>query len=123
MSLFKRLDTVIIRVRDLEKAKDWYTEVLEMEVGFESNEGEKIAVLNVGEGTPITLYELKEGEIVAEESKATSYPIFYPENIDDTYEVLTNRGVSLSRIEDDGGTRFFSFRDLDGNYLEVCYFD
>jgi catechol 2,3-dioxygenase-like lactoylglutathione lyase family enzyme len=120
-NLFSRIDTVIVRVKNIKKARQWYEEVLELAPTYVGDSEHRIVIFKVGDGTPLTLYEIGFDEVMPAKRFATTYPIFYVENIEETYDKLKSRGVELEEIEDDGNVKFFVFRDPDGNRLEACH--
>ena len=76
-------------------------------------------ILKIGEGgIPITL---EKGQPVTNEN--STYPIFFSSNLEDTYKGLTEKGVKVSDIQKDGLNSFFTFYDLDGNKLQVCFWE
>lgn len=79
-SPFSRVDTVIVRVPDLDKARRWYEEKLGFEVGFVGKK-ERIVVFKTGGETSLTIYELKPGERKNTGEAPGSYPIFYASDI------------------------------------------
>jgi catechol 2,3-dioxygenase-like lactoylglutathione lyase family enzyme len=109
MTLFKGLDTVVIRVRDLERARTWYERTLDL------------AVLDLGGGPTLTLWEWGAGE-APPAGPPVAFPVLLPQNeIETTRDMLARRGVDVGPLEGEvGGLRFFSFTDPDGNRLEVC---
>ena len=119
--IFTRLDTVIVRVRDLVRAKAWYQEVLELTPRFET---EFIVVFDTGGPTSLTIeYPGPEVEAqVVRSGAARSYPIFYADDIDSVHELLTLRGVKAGSVQVDGAVRYFAFEDLEGNFFNVCHF-
>lgn len=117
--LFDRLDTIILRVRHLDAALDWYRRVLGLAVVFEDPEDE-LAVLGLGHGTSITLYTLSAEEQPAPPTAAGPFPIFATQNAGAAYSILLERGARVDPIQEGGGVRFFSFYDPDGNRLEAC---
>ncbi|MYL34041.1 hypothetical protein GLW05_10565 [Pontibacillus yanchengensis] len=117
LGLFTRVDTIVVGVTDLEEATAWYKDVLEFEVLYQTKE---YVVLQVGEGqTPITIEEID----LAEVSTTSTYPILFANEIDAVHKTLQQRDVGVTPIENDGTNIFFSFRDPDGNKIEVCYFE
>ncbi|WP_018132597.1 VOC family protein [Effusibacillus pohliae] len=120
MGLFERIDTVIVRVKNIRKARKWYEEVLELTPLYVGEDDHRIVIFKVGEETPLTLYELHSDEVMPARRFATAYPIFFTSDIEGTYEKLKSRGVEVEELQDDGTVRFFGFRDPDGNRLEVC---
>lgn len=57
-TLFKRIDTVFLKVNDFEKAIDWYCSVLGFTLRWKHEAG-GYAALNIGE-TPLTLVRSSE---------------------------------------------------------------
>jgi catechol 2,3-dioxygenase-like lactoylglutathione lyase family enzyme len=111
--MFAKLDTVILNVKNLEKAKNWYKEVLELE---EIYDGGNHIVFKVGQGeTPITIIE---GEI----GRPTIKPVLFSDAIEETQLKLKGKGVEAGQLEIDGTVTFFTFNDPDGNPFEVCHF-
>jgi catechol-2,3-dioxygenase len=122
MSLFTKIDTFIIRVTDIASSKKWYQEVLELSPSYESQGEHPIVIFSLSSGSSLTLYQwLKDEEHSTHPS--TSYPIFFAENIEEVYKKLVERKVSVSTLQKDLGTTFFSFYDIDGNKLEVCHWN
>ncbi|MBO2518606.1 MULTISPECIES: VOC family protein [Limnochorda] len=112
--MFRRIDTVFVRVRNLDEAVAWYTQHLGLEVRWRHP---GVACLNLGE-TPLTLLEAGEAFHPVEEAPFN----FYAPDIEAAYARLRAAGVPVDeQITDDGGVRWFGFRDPDGNRLEVCW--
>jgi len=87
MSLIERIDTVCIKVRNIEEASCWYQDVLGLQEYYKEDH---YVILNIGEGSiPLTL----------------------------------EKGVKVSDIQKDGLNFFFTFYDLDGNKLQVCFWE
>lgn len=113
-TLFKRIDTVFLRIRDLEAALAWYTRHLQVTLRWKV---EGYACLNLAE-TPLTLVEATDQ---FEPVKHATFN-FYAPDIDQAYHDLKEAGVEVDvQIEEAPGVRFFGFKDLDGNRLEVCW--
>lgn len=119
MSLFSKLDTLILRVANIGAAKNWYEEILELKPSYESNGEHSIVIFPIGNGPSITLYEWQQSE--SHYPASSSYPIFFAEDIESVHEKLITRDVKISELQKDGTTTFFTFYDLDGNKLEVCH--
>ncbi len=119
--LFARLDTVILRVRDLAAAKRWYGEKLGLDkVLFETP---FIAVLDLGGPVSLTLeYPGPDVPLAHAAGSSTCYPIFFAQDIEAAHRTLTARDVRVSSIGADGALRYFSIEDLEGNLLRVCHF-
>lgn len=117
--LFSRIDTVILRVRDLDRALDWYAERLGLASVF-TDPAERLAVLEVGNGSTLTLWELKEGETAPAVDASVAYPILGVDDADAAHALLRGRGVDTGDMRTSDGVRFFAIRDRDGNRLEAC---
>jgi catechol 2,3-dioxygenase-like lactoylglutathione lyase family enzyme len=116
------VDTVIVRVPDLEKARSWYEKKLGFQATYASDE-ERIVVFNVGSETSFTIFELKPGEKKESGKTQNSFPIFYAKDIAATHKELKERGVKVGTIQGKSGeTEWFEFWDFDGNLLEVCHY-
>ncbi len=120
--VFPKVDTVILRVKDLEKSRAWYEGKLGLRPGFVGKE-EKLVVYKVGQGeTTLTIYELKTGEKHTPKSLLQTHPIFYSRDIKIDYETLKGRGMRLDSIHEDEAGAWFQFFDPDGNLLEACHY-
>ena len=117
--LFDRLDTIILRVRDLERACAWYAATLGLRAAFE-DPAEGLAVLPVGDTTSLTLWQLKPGETMPAPDAAGAFPIFAATDAAAARQVVLQRGARVDELVDGPGVRFFSFWDVDGNRLEAC---
>jgi catechol 2,3-dioxygenase-like lactoylglutathione lyase family enzyme len=114
---FEGIDTVILRVRDLDAARAWYTERL----GFRESFGDLAAglvVLECGGRTTITLFALAPGESAGH--APVCWPVFHVRDAEGTRAALDARGVSVEPLQSDGTVRWFDFVDLEGNRLEAC---
>ena len=114
MSLFERIDTICLKVSNVEKASSWYQDVLGFTESFKDKNYRILAINN--SAVPITI---EEGEI--NPSPEQVYPIFYTKNIEAAYENLKEKAVTVSEIQMDGVNQFFDFYDLDGNRLQACF--
>jgi catechol 2,3-dioxygenase-like lactoylglutathione lyase family enzyme len=115
--IFPRLDTVTILVKDLETAKQWYEEKLELNVAFMG--GEQMVVFDTGGPTSLTLWKMN-GEDAS--GNAGSFPIFYTDDACSHRDKLMERGVHCDELQQDTSSCFFSFYDPDGNRLEACQY-
>lgn len=117
--VFRGLDTVLLRVSDIDLAKRWYREKLELaEPYFDSVE--RLAVFDLGGTTSLTLWELKPGETLGSPDHASTFPIFSVADARETWVLLRDRGVNVGEVVDSGGVTYFTFKDLDDNFLEAC---
>lgn len=112
--MFRRIDTVFLRVPNLDEAVAWYTEHLGL---TERWRRPGVACLNLGE-TPLTLLEVKDGFRPAEEPPFN----FYVQDIDAAHARLKAAGIPVDEtITEEPGVRWFDFSDPYGNRLEVCW--
>ena len=118
-TLFTRIDTVLLRVRDHAAAIAWYEEQLGLTPAF-TDPAERLSVLDVGEGASLTLWELKPDEPDPPRDGAGTFPIFATEDAASAHRRLAESGVRVSEVSESPGVRFFTFWDLDGNRLEAC---
>jgi catechol 2,3-dioxygenase-like lactoylglutathione lyase family enzyme len=115
--MFSRIDTVILRVRDLTRAEAWYKQTLGLSSVY-SDPTEGLTVLGL-EGTSLTLWQLKQAEAEMAPTDR-SFPIFAVADADAAHRHLRELGVSAEPLQEGPGVRFFTFRDPDGNRLEAC---
>ncbi|KAA0549080.1 VOC family protein [Bacillus sp. BGMRC 2118] len=113
--LFKRIDTVFLKVNDFERAIDWYCSVLGFTLRWKESEG-GYAALNIGE-TPLTLVR---SSVKVKES-SVSFNFFSPD-IETAHHHLKMNHVKVEPIQDEGDVKWFRFYDLEENQLEVCSF-
>ena len=71
--VFNRVDTVILRVRDYEKAVEWYRDRLGLEP-IHTDPDEGLAVLALGD-TSVTLWQLKADEPPSPPDASGCFPI------------------------------------------------
>jgi catechol 2,3-dioxygenase-like lactoylglutathione lyase family enzyme len=117
--IFSRLDTVCLRVRDIQKSKAWYVEKLELSPVYVDDEA-KLVVFDLGGTSSFTIYQLQDNEKSAPAGTAGTFPIFLSESAEQSHKLLRERGVETDPIQEGTGVRFFSFYDPDGNRLEAC---
>lgn len=116
---FLRIDTVIVRVRDLAHALPWYQGLLAVEpVYFDGSEG--LAVLPLGD-TSLTLWQRGADDTGrAAAGRAGTYPILAVADADVAHAFVGARGGTPEPVGSGAGMRYFGFNDPDGNYLEAC---
>ncbi len=116
---------MVVPVRDLELARRWYEEKLGLrKFEVEVDEPERQIVLGFSAddcGVCLFVAKPEEAATRAEGSVTGSVPVFFSDKLDKAHQMLVSRGIDAGPIKSDpGGTRFFEFRDLEGNILEVC---
>lgn len=114
MGLFKGIDTVIIRVSNLDRSLSWYRDKLGLEVQFE-DPGLRLAVLDTGGASSLTLWETIEPV-----SPASVFPILKTFDAQECRTQLRAAGVETGDLLEDPGVKYFTFCDPDGNKLEAC---
>lgn len=93
LSLFERIDTICLHVKDVERASRWYQNVLGLKESFA---GETYRILTIGNSAvPLTL---EEDEGTASKSV---YPIFFTKNIEEVYHLLKEKKVMVSELQND----------------------
>jgi catechol 2,3-dioxygenase-like lactoylglutathione lyase family enzyme len=117
--VFTRIDTIVLRVADYSAASDWYCTYLGFNVVF-ADPSEGLAVLGLGQGTSLTLWQLRPGESGPQCASGSPFPIIATSDAAVQRGELIARGIRTSDLSELPGLRFFSFWDLDGNRLEAC---
>lgn len=115
--MFSRIDTVILRVRDLARSEQWYCRTLGLSAVF-SDATEGLTVLGL-DGASLTLWQLKPTDGLTAPTDH-SFPIFAVADADVAHRHLRELGVATEPLQEGNGVRFFTFRDPDGNRLEAC---
>jgi catechol 2,3-dioxygenase-like lactoylglutathione lyase family enzyme len=118
--VFKHLDTVIVRVRDLDRARAWYQEKLGLAALFALEEPDRLVVMDAGRNLSLTLWELRPGEEMVTGGQLATYPVFSVEDIHATHRLLTQREVRTTPVERGEAVLWFLLYDLDGNAIEAC---
>jgi len=109
---------IALRVTDYARARQFYTEVLEMPV-LGQIPGREIEFLGIG-GTTIELMGGAEPESLAKPQAGLMHLAFEVEDVDATYRELRDRGVTFTiEPKSVGDLRVAFFLDPDGNELEL----
>lgn len=115
--LFQGIDTVIIRVSDINFSKKWYFDKLGLTPIWDDS-ALKLTVMDTGSPTSLTLWQTDE-KIQSNKNTAT-YPIFRTLDASASRNELLSNGVDVSEIIEDEVVKFFRIYDPDGNILEAC---
>jgi catechol 2,3-dioxygenase-like lactoylglutathione lyase family enzyme len=115
--LLQGIDTVIIRVSNIEISKDWYLNKLGLTSVWDDAKL-KLAVLDTNSATSLTLWQTDQALHINKHT--TSYPIFRTQNAVSLRQELATRGVELGEVIEDDYVKYFFFFDPDGNVLEAC---
>jgi glyoxylase I family protein len=118
MKINLRSHHIALRVTDYARARQFYTEVLEMPV-LGQIPGREIEFLGIG-GTTIELMGGAEPESLAKPQAGLIHLAFEVEDVDATYRELRDRGVTFTvEPKSVGDLRVAFFVDPDGNELEL----
>jgi predicted enzyme related to lactoylglutathione lyase len=110
MSLFTGVDVVFYQVCSMDRAVEFYSGVLGLEVL--RREGNDWTELRAGD-TVIAL----SGELATRPHQGGATVILSAPDIDAVDRHLAENGVQRGRVEDMGGARMLQFHDPDGNEL------
>lgn len=116
-TLIKGIDTIIMRVSDLKKSKQWYVDQLGLTLLWEDLQL-KLIVLDTKGSTSLTLWETSEP--ISVKRGNACYPIFRTDDVASFREYIQLKEISCTEITKDETVSFFSFFDPDGNILEAC---
>jgi len=112
-------DNISVGVRDLDQAVAWYQEKLGLRLTpLQSEELDAFLAFGKDDEIGLALVVIPEGET---EANVEAHPILYTKRIEAAHKEFASKGVAVGPIQNDsGGNRFFRFRDLEGNEIEVC---
>ena len=118
MKINLRSHHIALRITDYARARQFYTEVLELPVVGQIP-GKEIEFLGIG-GTTIELMGGAEPESLAKPQAGLIHLAFEVEDVDATYRELRDRGVTFTvEPKSVGDLRVAFFVDPDGNELEL----
>lgn len=115
--LLHGIDTVIIRVSDINISKKWYSDKLGLTPIWDDSTL-KLTVMDTGSPTSLTLWQTEEK--IQSNKNTSSYPIFRTLDARASRNELLSNGVDVSEIIEDEVIKFFQIYDPDGNILEAC---
>jgi len=116
--LVSRIDTIFVPALDPAVAAEWYRRLFGLETVFE--EPDYVALRfpggGVRAGTALTLRR-------AESIDRDAHPVFnfFAADPDRLHAALPD-AVETTPIQQSGGMRHFDFRDISGNWVNVCHF-
>lgn len=116
-ALLQGIDTVIVRVSDIEASKRWYQEKLGLNIIWDDAET-KLAVLDTNGPTSLTLWQT--GQKIVINRETASYPIFKTQDAIALRHELQKRGIEVGDVSEDDHVSYFFFYDPEGNVLEAC---
>lgn len=117
MSLVTKVETVFVRVCDLEKSLEWYQRVLGLSIKWKSEDRNAVAFSTGGE-TDITL--VRESQV---EKLSDNTFNFFVKDIITFQQQLKNEGIDVSEVKKWFNIEYISFKDLEGNFLEACHYN
>lgn len=118
MKINLRSHHIALRITDYARARQFYTEVLELPVVGQIP-GKEIEFLGIG-GTTIELMGGADPESLAKPQAGLIHLAFEVEDVDATYRELRDRGVAFTvEPKSVGDLRVAFFVDPDGNELEL----
>jgi catechol 2,3-dioxygenase-like lactoylglutathione lyase family enzyme len=115
--LLQGIDTVILRVSDIDKSKRWYTEKLGLKAVHEDGKL-RLVVLDTFSPTSLTIWETKDN--IEPNAQTSTYPIFRTIDAKEAHGQLKERNVNVGDLTTDHVVTYFTFYDPDNNILEVC---
>jgi len=117
--LFFSAGDVAVDVHDVAVAQRWYAEKLGLR--YSSTEVEEASMELGYSPDEVVVYLVEVAGNKRPDSQPGRPPIMFARKVADARECLSSRGVDVGPIQfDSGGNRFFRFRDMEGNELEVC---
>lgn len=117
--VFTFADAVAVNVHDVAAAQQWYAEKL----------GLRYSSTKIAEATMVLGYSADDAQLYLTKISSSQRPdiqpsrppIIFAKNLAAAHEYVSSRGVAVGPLRSDsGGNKFFRFRDLEGNELEVC---
>ncbi len=118
--IFERIDGVFMPVIDLDKSINWYKDILGLTLlytwdggaGFKVCDGESLlGLIQVKDHTP-AFFSTQESKM--------HYFNFKTLDIENSCNLLKDRGVEIADIIDAGNIKVAYFQDPDGNLLGMC---
>ncbi len=112
-------DNISVGVRNLEQAVAWYQQKLGLRLTpLKSEDFEAFLSFSKDDDTGLALVVIPPGETKA---NVEGHPILFTKKIEAAHSDFSSKGIDVGPIQSDsGGNRFFCFRDLEGNEIEVC---
>lgn len=127
MMQLKEIGHVLLRVLDLERSKQFYSEVLGFQVLEEDPEHGGTFMALEGQSHAIDLFQVKDPEVAQRQTpgvRGLGHIAFRVESeaaLKDAYATLQAHGVGITRTIDHVSQKSIYFDDPDGNTLEVYY--
>jgi catechol 2,3-dioxygenase-like lactoylglutathione lyase family enzyme len=117
IKLLQGIDTVIIRVSNIQISKEWYLAKLGLASIFE-DPNLKLIVIDTNSPVSLTLWQTDQK--LAINRHTASYPIFRTPDAYALRQELLSRGIQAEEVIQDDYVQYFFFYDPGGNVLEAC---
>lgn len=111
--ILNQIGTVFIPVSEIDKARDWYCDLLGIQAKGEIQFGHIFVIPMSGTGIVLD-------SKIYSPSKVIKTPLFHfnTENIEEAFHYMKEHNIELlSEIEHN---HYFNFADADGNHLMIC---
>ncbi|MGN6533579.1 MAG: VOC family protein [Ginsengibacter sp.] len=115
--ILQGIDTIIVRVSDINQSKLWYQEKLGLQAVYEDSKIH-LVVLDTNSPTSLTLWQT--ANPIQNNKETASYPIFRTFDAKTARQNLLDKGVNVSGLISDEVIKYFQFFDPDNNVLEAC---
>jgi catechol 2,3-dioxygenase-like lactoylglutathione lyase family enzyme len=115
--IFQGIDTIIVRVSDINRSKLWYQEKLGLQPVYEHPEI-NLVVLDTNSATSLTVWQT--ANPIQNNKETASYPIFRTSDAKTARQNLLDKRVDVSELITDDVIKYFQFFDPDNNVLEAC---
>ncbi|MFZ3378979.1 MAG: VOC family protein [Candidatus Acidiferrales bacterium] len=117
--IFAPSDGVAVDVVDVGAARLWYSEKLGLNYSSTKVEEASMVLGYTSDDPQVYLSEVVGNE--RPDVRPGRPPILFAKKVEAAHEYLSSRGVAVDPLQSDsGGNRFFRFKDLEGNEVEVC---
>ena len=127
MIRLKDIGHVLLRVRDVERSKKFYTSVLGFEVTEEDPEHGGIFMALEGHAHTLDLFPVQDVEAAERHPpgligvRHVAFRVSSDEALRDAYDTLIEHGVKITRAVDHVSQKSIYFHDPDDNLLEIYY--
>jgi|SRR5579859_2107635 len=123
--LFQAADPIVLCYSNVEAAKRWWIKTFDCKqvpvpTDWDNPCPSDVALKLPGCEEPAVLLSSREEVQQAGLEAPKTVPIIFCSKLKKAQEVLGNRGVTVSPIQDGGDTQFFEIRDPEGNVIEIC---
>lgn len=117
--LISRIDTIFVPALNPQQAAEWYRRLFSLETVFE--EADYVALRFPDcPSRRSTALTLKRVATIDRDAHAAFN--FFAANPEQLRAALISEGVEASPIQSSGGMTHFDFRDISGNWVNVCHF-